>query len=118
MVIHPIIQQEIMKARADDFHRRADRDRIALAARRSRRARGDSGWRALSGPVTAVRRKLAATAARRQRQPSRRPAGTPSIAMIDVADPVTPGPATSAKRQRYQPQLLRPEQDSNLRPTA
>jgi hypothetical protein len=30
--MHPIIHQELMNARAADFHRRAGRDRIARAA--------------------------------------------------------------------------------------
>jgi hypothetical protein len=41
--MHPLIHQELRKARVADFHRRAERDRIARAAFQARRAQREHG---------------------------------------------------------------------------
>ena len=62
--MHPTIMSEIGKARIADWHRQADRDRTARAARQARRAHTHRPGRpALAHPAT-IRRLLAALGAR------------------------------------------------------
>jgi hypothetical protein len=58
--MHPTIHHEIAKARIADWHRQAQRDALALAARQARRAREDqSRSSALARQVAAARRVIA-----------------------------------------------------------
>lgn len=58
--MHPTIHHEIAKARIADWHRQAQRDTLALAARQARRARSDqSRYPAPARRVAAARRVLA-----------------------------------------------------------
>lgn len=58
--MHPTIHHEIAKARIADWHRQAQRDTLALAARQARRARRDqSRSPAPARRVAAARRVLA-----------------------------------------------------------
>jgi hypothetical protein len=58
--MHPTIHHEIAKARIADWHRQAQRDTLALAARQARRARRDrSSYPAPVRPIVAARRVLA-----------------------------------------------------------
>ena len=62
--MHPTISNELAKARLADLHRQADRDRLAYAARRARRARPPQSRRALPALPAFGRRVLAMLGAR------------------------------------------------------
>ena len=57
--MHPYIYSEIARDRIAELHRQAERDALAVAIRRARRARGDRPRHALPGrPARAARRVL------------------------------------------------------------
>jgi hypothetical protein len=63
--MHPLISYELAKARVSDLHRQAQRDALARAAHRARRARTRRpGHPAPGHPSVAVRRLLTALGAR------------------------------------------------------
>ena len=51
--MHPTIHDELAKARAGDLYRRAERDTLARAARRARRARTQQGSHPVPRPPSA-----------------------------------------------------------------
>lgn len=78
--MHPIIQEQLAKARIADYQRQAERDRMARAARIARKPRDR---RFVPGDLATVlaRRVLAALAVHRPRprrpQPAELPKATP-----------------------------------------
>jgi hypothetical protein len=74
--MHPIIANEVAKARIADWHRQAERDRMARAARLARR---EHDRRFAPGQLATVfaRRVLAVLGARSLRPASSQPAQAP-----------------------------------------
>lgn len=74
--MHPIILNEVAKARIADWHRQAERDRIARTARLTRKAHRRH---VVPGDLAAgfARRVLAVLAARRLRPPVSAPGQAP-----------------------------------------
>jgi hypothetical protein len=52
--MHPIIHGELKNARVADFHRRAERDRLARAFIQARRTRREHGKDPVGGPSAGV----------------------------------------------------------------
>ena len=76
--MHPTIHQQLAKARTADLLRQAERDRLAHAASRARRAQPRQRTRRAPGIVTVLaRRVLALLAPRSLRPPPSQPEQAP-----------------------------------------